>query len=105
MQMSLSGFFTFIYPHAEPYSKVENCKLTRRVLTLLNETLKMKRKSQKCPACPKAVLLTALMAILNTLFLFVYSSESPIALRQERNLDVRCALSPRPLSFAKTFLS
>lgn len=29
MQMSLSGFLTFIYPHAAHYSRVENCKLER----------------------------------------------------------------------------
>lgn len=46
MQMSLSGFLTFIYPYAQHYSRVENYKLRRKVLRLLNETQKRKKKKK-----------------------------------------------------------
>lgn len=68
-----------------------------------------KKKSQKCSACPKSVLLTAIKAIWNTLFLLVYSSESPTAPWQGHNLDLCCALSPKlcqnlPVSTCKPLL-
>lgn len=111
MQMSLSGFLTFIYPYAQHYSRVENYKLRRKVLRLLNQTQKRKKKkqTQKFSACPKSLLLTAIMALWNTLFLLVYSSESPTAPCQGRNLDLCCALSPKlrqnlPVSTCMTLL-
>lgn len=91
MQMSLSGFLTFIYPYAEYYSRVKNYKLRRKVLRLLK---RKKIKTQELSTCPKSVLLTAIMAIWNTLFLLIYSSESPTAPCQGRHLALCCALSP-----------
>lgn len=51
MQMSLSGFLTFIYPQAAHYSRVENRKLERERTNGIepdteNENKKRKRKSE-----------------------------------------------------------
>lgn len=45
MQMSLSGFLTFIYPHAERYGRVENCKSTS-TNTIEPDTENEKKKNQ-----------------------------------------------------------
>lgn len=102
MQMSLSGFLTFIYPHAAHYSRVENCKLERERTNGIepdteNENKikkKKKKESQKCPACPKAVLLSAIRAILNIHFFCLFTAVSqPTAPCQWHNLNALCALS------------